>query len=277
MDLKQSFSDSLLHFGKKHGAIVVLTADSLAEIGLSEFQSFFGDRVFNFGLGYRVMFSAAAGFAVYGKTPFIVGEDSRMFLKAYDQLKNGICEQNLNVKICVVEDAKTDDISLLSSLPNLRMFVPATVAELSMVMEEMLMNFGPMYLRIPKQISEQMFNEKLDLSFIPSKILKNGNDATLIACGRNADKALKAAVKLENLGLSVGVLNLISLKPLDEEKILEVAKSSKCLFTISENPGLSSMISNCLMEKWPIMIKNIAGGSVEDVAEQISLILRVYR
>lgn len=276
MDLRQSFSESLLQFGKKYNSIVVLTADSLAEVGLEEFQSFFGERIFNFGLGYRAMLSAAAGFAVYGKIPFIVAEDSRIFLKAYDQLKNGICEQNLNIKICVLEDEKLDDLSLLYDMPNLRIIVPSTEAELADSLDEMMLSFGPTYLRIPKKISNEFFEERQSFNFVDSKILKKGSDATLIACGRNVDKAFQAAAILEKEGLSVAVLDLISVKPFDEEKVLEMIKNSKCVFTVAEHKGLSSIIGSFLMGKWPILVKNIDGNSSQNVAEQISMIMKIY-
>lgn len=140
---------TLLQLAKKHKNIVVLNTNSVMGVECEDFAKFFPDRYFSFGLAEANMVSAAAGFALVGKLPFVLGKGSVLFAKAFDQIRNDICAPNLNVKIIGFEngDGNDEDEKLAGVLQNMEVMCPSGYDETTEMLESMVLNYGPMYLK----------------------------------------------------------------------------------------------------------------------------------
>jgi transketolase len=298
-EVSKSFCEISLQFAKKYSGFVILNADSSKEFDLARFQMFFPDRVFNFGMGQRDMLGAASGFSVGGKVPFVTGLAASLIEKGFDQIKNSICKSNLNIKICgIVDDFEGDDIAVMRGIPNMKVLIPADVYELKSMMEAMMENYGPTYLRLERMLSDKVYSSVPDFKFGEVDVLSTGGDVVIFAVGNMVGLALEVEKILRNEGISIAVVNMSSIKPVNEEKIVNLLKGAKCAVTIeqhSKKGGLYGVISEVAAERWPVTIKGIGygddffdGGDVdswnerwglrtEDVAEKVRMMIKVWR
>ncbi len=260
-NLIDAFSEPLIGFAKKYENMVILNNDSTRDAGTAHFSRFFDNRYFNFGLQEANMVSCAAGFAIRGKLPVIIGYSSNIIANAWKQIKTDICYSNLNVKIIGLcsgisggQDGAgmhmAEDISMLRALPNLKIFSPADFNEAKAVFEYMLEDFGPTYIRLFEGPAEAVYRN--NCTFAPGKpdIMTEGKDMVLYAFGRMVFPALKIADELKN-ELSLRVVNVSSLKPVDKEDLLKTAEGiDKCLVLEDHNVygGLGSILSEIFSE-----------------------------
>lgn len=143
----RNVGEALCNLANKHKNLVLLHSDSSGEWEISSFVSQFGERSFNFGLAEQAMVSAAAGFSVRGKMPFVAGFATFLAGRSYEQIRNTICKQNLNVKFLGLADDFEEDVKLMELIPNMKVYEPKTEAEAARVMEEIVMEYGPAYVR----------------------------------------------------------------------------------------------------------------------------------
>jgi len=264
------FVDGLIRMAKKYRNIVVLSADFGQRIGIEKFSRAFPERYFNLGLQESNMISIATGFCVTGKLPIIVGF-ANFWGKAYEQIRNGICLPNLNIKIAAISTGimegqygvgyqVTADVACMRALPNMKVVAPADYFEASSCIETALDDFGPVYFRMPNVELPLIFDESYKFYFGKSQVLKDGNDVCIFAMGNIISNCLKAAEIFENEGVKVSVVNVSSIKPIDKDLIVECSKKSKLLVTIEDHNvigGLHSAVSEVLSEKSPAILKKI--------------------
>lgn len=256
-NLRKTYGETLVALGKENPNIVVLEADLSRSTMGSMFGQAFPDRFFDFGIAEANMCSAAAGMSLVGKIPFMASFAVFSTGRCYDQIRTSVCISKLNVKICGSSaglsdsgDGPThqsiDDISLMRCLPNMQVFVPCDSVQTKQVMRYMAENKGPMYIRITRTDALELTDETQE--FIPGKIypVRDGSDSVVFACGSMVACALEAAEILESKGISVKVINVPSIKPLNQGEVLAACAGAKVVVAAEEHNiigGLGSAIA----------------------------------
>lgn len=269
---RQAYGEALVELGKINKDIVVLDADLTKSTKTSMFQKEFPERHFNVGIAEADLMGTAAGFATCGKIPF--ASTFAMFAagRAFEQIRNTIAYPKLNVKIApthagisVGEDGGShesiEDIALMRSIPGMIVLSPADAIETKKMVFAAAEYEGPVYIRMGRLDVETIFDEETyDFQIGIANTVKEGNDVTIAATGLMTYEAIKAADILAQEGVSVRVINVGTIKPLDGETILKAAKETKFIITAEEHSvigGLGSAVSEFLSEVYPAKVKKL--------------------
>lgn len=269
---RQAYGEALVELGKINENVVVLDADLTKSTKTNLFQKEFPNRHINVGIAEADLMAMAGGMSTCGKIPF--ASTFAMFAagRAFDQVRNTIAYPRLNVKIApthagisVGEDGgshqSVEDIALMRAIPGMVVLSPADATETKKMVFAAAKYEGPVYLRMGRLDTEILFDEN-SYQFEIGKIntVKEGNDLTIAATGILVEEALKAQEILSKEGISARVLNVGTIKPLDEETIIKAAKETKFIITAEEHSvvgGLGSAISECLSEIHPTIVKKL--------------------
>lgn len=263
--LREAYGKTLVSLGKDDSRIVVFEAD----LSKSTFGCLFGEaypqRYFEMGIAEANMVSAAAGISLMGKTPFIASFAVFTTGRCYDQLRTSVCLPNLNVKVCGSSaglsdygDGSThqsiDDITLMRVLPNMQVFSPCDAVQTEQVIRYMASHPGPMYIRINRNPLEVITSP--GDAFVPGKlyVLREGTDAVLFATGALSAYGLAAAKQLAINGISLRVVNVPSIKPLDADELVALCHDVSAIVSAEEHSvigGLGSAISEALASRLP--------------------------
>ena len=268
---RQSYGETLEKLGEKYKDIVVLDADLSAATKTAIFAKKYPDRFFDMGIAEANMMSTAAGMATTGKVPFASTFAVFAAGRSYDQIRNSICYPNLNVKICathsgitVGEDGAThqmlEDISMMRTLPNMKVLSPADDIETKWAIEEAYKQKGPVYVRLSRLATPIIFDENQKFEFGKMIQIGNGIDATVFATGDVVAEAVKAKEVLAGKGIDIRVIDVHTIKPIDKEMIIKCAKETKRLISIEDHSvigGLGSAISEVLTSKCPAKLERI--------------------
>ncbi|MFX1383805.1 MAG: transketolase family protein [Promethearchaeota archaeon] len=266
--LRDTFGEYLAEIGKKFKDIVVLDADLSSSTKTIKFAKIFPNRFFNMGVAEQNMLGAAIGFAISRKIPVVSGFSIFTTGRAWEFIRIA-CHDNLNVKIItthggiVGEDGSThnalEDLSLMTSLPNLTVLVPADNIELTQMLECALNINGPFYIRLPRDNFPKIHDEDYKFSLGKPDIIKDGNDLCLIGMGYGSVLAFQSARELEqNLGISIKVINLSTIKPIEEKVFLKEINEVKGLVVIEEHNiycGFGSILARIISENRPIPMR----------------------
>lgn len=252
----------------KNPAIVVLDADLGCATQTCNFKAVAPERYFDMGISEGDMMTTAAGLAACGKIPFASTFAVFAAGRAFEQIRNSICYPNLNVKIAATHAGVTvgedggshqavEDIALMRSLPNMTIFCPADAREAEEAVKAAAELKGPVYIRLGRVAVDDI--HKADYRFVPGKgeILREGRDAAIIATGIMTGKALEAAELLAKEGIEVRVINMHTLKPLDEELVMETAKTIGKIVTAEEHSiigGLGAAVCQVTAVKAPARV-----------------------
>ncbi len=292
MATRDAYGKTLVELGKKNKDIVVLDADLSASTRTSMFKEAYPERFFNVGIAEQNLMGTSAGLAAAGKIPF--ASTFAMFAtgRAFEIIRNSICYPELNVKIAathagltVGEDGAThqsvEDISIMRSIPNMIVLNPADGIEASQCVIKAAEYKGPVYIRLGRSKVPTLFDEDYKFEIGKGVELKKGKDVTIIATGIMVSKALEASEILEKEGISVRVINISTIKPIDKEIIIKAAKETKKIITAEEHSiigGLGSAVAEVLVENQPVPMKRIGiedtfgeSGTAEDVLEKYGL------
>ena len=262
---RQSYGEALLELGKNNENVVVLDADLAGATKTNMFQKEFPERFFDMGIAEQDMIATAAGFATCNKIPFASTFAVFATGRSYDQIRNSICYPNLNVKICathagitVGEDGAThqmlEDINLMRGLPNMTVISPADDTQAKWAVEEAAKIQGPVYIRFGRASTPVIYENKSEFELGKAIQFGEGTDATIFATGIMVAEALKAKDELKKEGINVRVVDIHTIKPIDEEIIIKSAKETKKLISVEEHSvigGLGTAISEVLTEKYP--------------------------
>ena len=267
-----SYGETLVELGKIHDDLVVLDADLAAATKTDMFKKAFPDRFIDVGIAEANLMGVAAGMSTCGKVPFC--STFAMFAagRAFEQVRNTIGYPHLNVKIgathagiTVGEDGAThqcnEDLALMSTIPGMTVIVPSDDIEARAAVKAAYETYGPMYLRFgraPVDIINDFEGYKFEIG--KGVRLKEGKDVTIIATGICVGNSLEAAKMLEADGLSVEVINIHTIKPLDTNIIIESAKKTNRVFTVEEHSvinGLGSQVASALAENYPVRVTKI--------------------
>ncbi|WP_370782204.1 transketolase family protein [Allisonella histaminiformans] len=287
---REAYSETLKELGAKIPEIVVLDADLSASTKTAVFAKAFPDRFFDTGIAEGNMMSVAAGLAASGKIPFASTFAVFGAGRAYEQIRNSICYPNLNVKVAVThagltvgEDGAThqmlEDIALMRALPNMTVVVPADAAETAQVIRWAASYQEPVYIRMGRAKVEDVISP--DAEFVPGKstTLADGSDVTIMACGIMTQQALQAAKMLAEEGISARVINMSSIKPIDEEAIVKAAKETGAIVTCEEHTvmgGLGSAVAEVVVRQCPVPMAMVGTEDVFGQSGKASEVLKVY-
>ncbi len=268
---REAYGMALAEFGESYD-IVVLDADLSKSTKTDTFKKKFPDRFFNTGIAEANMMTTAAGLASCGKIVF--ASSFAMFAagRAFEQVRNGICYPNLNVKIgathagiSVGEDGAThqclEDIGIMRTIPNMVILNPADKAESILAVEAAIKHDGPVYLRFGRLAVPEIFDrETYKFEIGKGAMIVPGTDATVIATGLMVPEAMEAAKQLKEEGISVRVINMATIKPIDKDIIVKAAKETGAIVTAEEHNiigGLGSAVAEVLAENSPVPMKRV--------------------
>ena len=262
---RQSYGEELLELGKENENVVVLDADLSSATKTNMFAKEYKDRFINVGIAEQNLMGIAAGLAAYGKIPYVSTFAVFAAGRAYDQIRNSICYPRLNVKICathsgitVGEDGAThqmlEDLSLMRTLPNMTVFSPSDDTQAKWLINEISKFEGPAYVRLARVATPVIYED--ESRFELGKMIQHGTgkDATVFATGVMVQEALKAQKELEFQNINIRVIDVHTIKPIDEDMIVKCAKETKKLITIEDHSiigGLGSAVCEVLSTKHP--------------------------
>lgn len=273
---RDSYGQALLELGQEHDNIVVLDADLADSTRTGVFKKAFPKRHFDCGIAEQNMIGAAAGLSTMGLVPFV--SSFAMFLaeRPFEQIRNIIAYPQCNVKLCathggisVGEDGAThqalEDIALMRTLPGMVVINPSDDVEARAAVKAAFAHEGPVYLRFGR-LAVPVFHEEEGYEFHIGKgdVLRDGTDLTIIASGLLVKEAVDASDILKERGISARVINMATIKPLDEELILKAARETGRIITAEEHSiigGLGEAVGTLLSEKCPTPLKRVG---VED-------------
>ncbi len=269
---RESYGNALVELGKEHEDVIVLDADLAAATKTGIFKKAFPDRHVDCGIAECNMMGIAAGLSTCGMVPF--ASTFAMFAagRAYEQVRNSIGYPKLNVKIgathagiSVGEDGAThqclEDLALMREIPGMVVLNPSDDIEARACVKAAYEHQGPVYMRFGR-LAAPVINDRPDYRFEIGKgvLLKEGCDVTLVATGLMVSEALEAAKQLENHGVSCEVINIHTIKPLDEALLLASAAKTKAVVTVEEHSvigGLGSAVADTLSEQLPTRLLKI--------------------
>ncbi|MBX7224600.1 MAG: transketolase family protein [Chitinophagales bacterium] len=272
-DTRSGFGDGIHEAGKRNPHVVALCADLIGSLKLEKFIQDFPDRFIQTGIAEANMIGIAAGLATAGKIPVPTTFANFGTGRVYDQIRQSVAYSDKNVKICcshagltLGEDGAThqilEDIGMMKMLPNMTVVVPADYNQTKLATELLIERHGPCYLRFGRP-AWPIFTKANDPDFQIGKAqyLSHGTDVTIIACGHLVWQAVLAGQELEKQGVSVELINMHTIKPLDEEAILASVSKTGCVVTAEEhqrNGGLGDSIAQLLSLHRPSPIEMVA-------------------
>lgn len=262
---RQSYGEALVELGKKNNNVVVFDADLAGATKTDLFKKEFPNRFFDMGIAEQDMVSTAAGMASCGKIPYASTFAVFAAGRAYDQIRSSVCYPNNNVKICathcgitVGEDGAThqmvEDISLMRTMPNMKVFCPSDDVQTKWLIEEISKFNGPAYVRLGRLATPVIYDENTKFEIGKGVQIGEGTDATVFATGVVVSEAIKAKETLEKQGINIRVVDIHTIKPIDKELIIKCAKETKKLISIEDHSiigGLGSAIAEVLTEECP--------------------------
>jgi len=262
---RDAYGKALLILGAENPKVVVLDADLSKSTKTADFGKKYPERFFNMGIAEANLLGTAAGLAAAGKIPFASTFAIFAVGRAFEQIRNSIAYPKLNVKIAATHSGITvgedggshqaiEDVAIMRAVPNMVVLVPADGEETRQVILAAAKYNGPVYIRMGRLAVPVLFGEDYSFEIGKANVLKEGTDVAIMANGLMVSMALEAAAELANDGINVCVVNVASVKPLDEETIVRVAKQTKAVVTAEEHNiigGLGSAIAEVLGEKMP--------------------------
>ena len=272
---REAYGNALAEFGAKYENLVVLDADLAAATKTSTFKKAFPDRFFDCGIAENNMIDVAVGLALSGKIPF--ASTFAMFAagRSYEQIRNSIGYPHTNVKIgathagiTVGEDGAThqcnEDLALMRTIPGMTILNPADAVEARLAVEAAIKMQGPCYLRFGRMAVPVIFDKDYKFEIGRGVKLADGTDVSLIATGIEVEQALAARELLAAEGISASVINIHTIKPLDEDLIVAEAQKTGAIVTCEEHSiigGLGGAVAECLSAKCPTPVLRVG---VED-------------
>ena len=269
---RDAYGEALIEIGKDNENVVVLDADLSKSTKTHGFGQEFPNRFINVGIAEQNLIGTAAGLAAAGKIPF--ASTFAMFAtgRAFEVIRNSVGYPKLNVKICATHSGITvgedgashqalEDISCMRTIPNMTVIVPADGVETKAAIHAISKMEGPVYVRLGR-LAVPTINDEASYEFKIGKgvTLKEGTDVTIIATGLMVSEALEAAKELESKGINARIINIHTIKPLDNEIVIKAAKETGAIVTAEEHNiigGLGSAVAEVISESYPVLLKRV--------------------
>ena len=259
--MRNAYISALHQLSKSNTNILALVADN-GTIVYDKYREDFPDRFINFGISEANMISVAAGLASCGKIPFAYTISNFLTMRAFEQVRNDVCLQKMNVKLVGIgvgfiysnlgpTHHATEDIAIMRALPNMTIFSPCDSLESRNVTLAAANIDGPVYIRMATGGTPKIYDGDYGFKVGKGVALRDGKDATIIATGSIMLEAVKAVDELKEKGASVRLINMHTLKPIDKEIILKAADETKAILTIDEHTihgGIGSIVAEVIVE-----------------------------
>lgn len=282
MEFRQMLEATLSKLMEKDSKILVLDADLSRPNGTYPLYKKFPDRCFNVGIAEQNMIGIASGLAAYGYKPIVVTFTPFATRRVCDQIAISVAYAKNNVKIIGTDPGITaelnggthmsmEDVGVIRSIPTMTIYDAVDDVQLGQALTQIMEYDGPMYIRMPRKKSQQVFDENYQFKLFKSDIIKTGKDVTIIATGTMVKEALNAAIELEKENIFVEVISANTIKPLDEETILKSVKKTNAVITCENHNivgGLYSAVCELLCKTYPLKVKAIG---VNDEFGQVGL------
>jgi transketolase len=265
------FGEGLIELGKENPKIFVLGADTTSSVVIDGFKKVFPNRFINVGIAENNMIGMAAGLAIAGFIPFVSTYGVFVSGRSWEQIRTTICYSNLNVKIggshsglTVGPDGAThqalEEISIMRCLPRMKIISPCDFIETKKAVIASVSLNGPVYIRYGRENIPILTRDDTPFEIGKANILKNGNDVAIMACGTMVYESLMASEILEKKGIYAKVINIHTIKPMDEKIIIATAKECGAIVTAEEHQiygGFGSGIAEILVKNYPVPIEMI--------------------
>lgn len=271
-DMRGAYGEALVELGKDNPNLVCVGADTTESLKTKKFGDKYPDRLFNLGIAEANLVSVAAGLAIAGKVVFASTYAAFLPGRCLDQIRNGICYPNLNVKLVVSHAGLTvgadgashqqnEDFSVMRSIPNMKVLAPADALAAKQLTKLVAKTPGPFYMRLARPSSEILYSDSIRFALGKANVLSEGNDATIIACGLMVQRSLEAARLLkEQEGISCRVIDMFCVKPIDHDLVYDAAKKTGIIVTAEEHNvigGLGSAVTESCCERYPVPVKRV--------------------
>ena len=270
---RQAICEVLMEKAKDDKDIVVLCSDSRGSASLAPFADAFPDQFVEIGIAEQNLVSVSAGLAKCGKKPFAASPACFLSTRSYEQAKVDCAYSNTNVTLIGISGGisygalgmshhSAQDIAAMSAIPNMRVYLPSDRFQTRCLVEALLQDDKPAYIRVGRNPVEDIYEEgKVPFTMDKATVLKEGSDVAIIACGEMVKPSLEAAEILEEKGIHATVLDMYCVKPLDTEAIIKAATNAKAVVTVEEHApfgGLGSMVSQVVGANCPKKVINMA-------------------
>lgn len=271
VSLREGFGRALVALGRIREDFFLFDVDVRGGTGAKPFADLFPERVLQFGIAEQNMMAAAAGFADTGLVPVVVGFSAFTVMRAHEQLRTAVCYGGRNVKICcshlgvdVGPDGATaqmsEDLATCRAIPTLKVMVPACANEIQPMLEAVLDEPGPVYMRIGRSPTPTLYENPGPIEVGKADVVRQGHDVAIVACGSRVLAALQAADRLEVDGISARVINLRSIKPIDLEAILSCCDEVGAIVTVEDHNvygGMGSAVAEAVVQVHPVPVEII--------------------
>ncbi len=268
-DCRDGFARSLLELAERDERVVALCNDSLGSSMLGGFKERFPDRVFNVGIAEQNMIGIAAGLANGGKKPFACGASCFLTGRALEQIKADLAYSGADVTLCGMSSGVAygplgpthhaiEDVAWVRAIAGMTVVVPADISETAQAVRAAAFHPGPVYLRLTRSPVPIVHDADYRLEIGRASRLRDGDDITLIANGLMVERALDAAQALAGNGIEARVLNVSTVRPLDDEAVLAAARETGAIVTVEEHSvhgGLGSAVAEVVVANHPVPMK----------------------
>lgn len=270
---KQMICEVLMDAAKTDRQIVALCSDSRGSGSFTPFAETYPEQFVETGIAEQDLVSIAAGLAKCGKKAYAVSPACFLSTRSYEQCKVDVAYSNTNVKLIGISGGvsygalgmshhSAQDIAAMSAIPNMRVYLPSDYLQTRELMKALLKDEKPAYIRTGRNAVDTVYEEgKVPFEMDKATVVKTGSDAVIVACGEMVKPAKDAALLLEKEGISVAVLDMYCVKPLDKEGLLEAVKGVKAVITAEEHApfgGLGSMVAQVVSENCPKKVVNLS-------------------
>lgn len=270
---RQVICEVLMEHAKEDRDVVVLCSDSRGSASLAPFASAFPEQFVEVGIAEQNLVSISAGMAKCGKKPYAASPASFISTRSFEQAKVDVAYSNTNVKLIGISGGvsygalgmshhSAQDIAAFASVPNMRVYLPSDRFQTRRLMEALLEDEKPAYIRVGRNPVEDVYEEG-NVPFVMDKatVITQGTDVAIIACGEMVKPAMDAAKILKEKGISASVVDMYCVKPLDVETVIQAASGAKAVVTVEEHApygGLGSMVSQVVAGECPKKVVNMS-------------------
>ncbi len=270
---RQAICEVLMEKAKEDKDIVVLCSDSRGSASLAPFANEYPKQFVEVGIAEQNLVSIAAGLAKCGKKPFAASPACFLSTRSYEQAKVDCAYSNTNVTLIGISGGisygalgmshhSAQDIAAMSAIPNMRVYLPSDRFQTAKLIEALLKDEKPAYIRVGRNPVEDVYTEEnCPFEMDKATVITEGTDAAIIACGEMVNPAVKAAELLKEQGVSATVVDMYCVKPLDKEAIRKAAENARLVITVEEHApfgGLGSMVSQVVASECPKKVINLA-------------------
>ncbi len=270
---RQAICDALMNAAQADKDIIVLCSDSRGSASLTKFAQTYPEQFVEMGIAEQDLVSVAAGLASCGKKSFAASPACFLSTRSYEQAKIDCAYSNTNVTLIGISGGvsygalgmshhSAQDIAAMSAIPNMRVYLPSDRFQTAKLIEALLEDTKPAYLRVGRNPVEDIYTEEnCPFTMDHATVLAQGSDIAIIACGEMVRPALDAAALLQEQGIHASVLDMYCVKPLDVQAVIDAASSAKAVLTVEEHSpygGLGSMVAQVVSEHCPRTVKNLS-------------------